>query len=116
MGFLDSIKNKMEEHLTKEVDVLIMENEQIELKYKAMEDTVVFTNKRLIIIDKKLSTGGACYVSIPYNKITTVFIQKPGVSLFKFREIGVTVDSFKYEFKATGEGLEIYHLLLQKTL
>lgn len=116
MGFFDKMKQKMDEEALQEALPLLMPNEVVELKFNAVEDVVLLTEKRLIILDKKGLSDGAAYISIPYSKINVVFIQKPGIGMFKFREIGVIVGSSKFEFKAPGEGLEVYQFLVNKTI
>ncbi|MDJ0555526.1 MAG: PH domain-containing protein [Microcoleaceae cyanobacterium MO_207.B10] len=51
-------------------DVLV-DGEQIEKAYQIIRDLFVFTNKRLILVDKQGMTGHKIeFMSIPYSKIT----------------------------------------------
>ncbi len=49
----------------------LVEGEQVEKAYKVVRDMFVFTNKRLILIDKQGVTGSKIeMISIGYSKIT----------------------------------------------
>jgi len=49
-----------------EYDEIIGDNENIEKAYKLVRDMFIFTNKRLILVDKQGITGKKCeYHSIP---------------------------------------------------
>ena len=58
---------------------LLTEGETIEVGFKVIRDTFVFTNKRLIIVDVQGLTGSKTeYLSIPYSKITKFSIETAG--------------------------------------
>lgn len=58
---------------------LLGSNEQIEKAYKLIRDMMIFTNKRLIIIDKQGMTGKKVeYHSIPYRAITNFKVETAG--------------------------------------
>ena len=58
---------------------LLGSNEQIEKAFKLIRDMMIFTNKRLIIIDKQGMTGKKTeYHSIPYKSITHFSIETAG--------------------------------------
>tara|TARA_B100001059_G_scaffold22187_1_gene17769 strand:+ start:268 stop:642 length:375 start_codon:yes stop_codon:yes gene_type:complete len=49
----------------------LIEGEQVEKAYKVVRDMFIFTNKRLILIDKQGVTGSKMeMISIAYSKIT----------------------------------------------
>jgi len=55
------------------------ENERIERAYKLVRDMYIFTNKRLILVDKQGITGKKCeYHSIPYKSISHFSIETAG--------------------------------------
>ncbi len=55
---------------TKLYEAILAPNEATELEYKSVRDTVVFTNKRIIIIDVQgLSGTKKEFLSIPYSKM-----------------------------------------------
>ncbi|MEA5522416.1 PH domain-containing protein [Limnoraphis robusta Tam1] len=50
---------------------VLVEGERIEKAYQLIRDLFVFTNKRLILVDKQGMTGKKIeFLSIPYSKIT----------------------------------------------
>ncbi|CAM2772994.1 PH domain-containing protein [Flavobacterium frigoris] len=46
-----------QEQLTKEYGQLLIDGEEIELGFKLIRDTFIFTTKRLILVDKQGLTG-----------------------------------------------------------
>ena len=58
---------------------MLVDGEAIEVGFKVIRDTFVFTNKRLILVDIQGITGKKTeYLSIPYNKITKFSIETAG--------------------------------------
>jgi len=67
------------QEVEKEFDQILTEGEQIELAYKLIRDLLVFTGKRLILVDKQGVTGKKSeYHSIPYKSITHFSIESAG--------------------------------------
>ena len=67
------------EELQADYEQLITENESIEVGFKVIRDTFIFTTRRLIIVDVQGITGKkTSYLSIPYNKITKFSIETAG--------------------------------------
>lgn len=67
--------NKVREEYGK----LLGSAEQIEKAFKLIRDMILFTNKRLIIIDKQGMTGKKIeYHSIPYRAITNYKVETAG--------------------------------------
>ncbi len=65
--------------LNQEYAQLLGEGESIEVGFKVIRDTFVFTSKRLIIINIQGLTGKKTeYLSIPYSKITKYSIETAG--------------------------------------
>ncbi len=59
-------------------DVLTAD-ERIDLSFKLVRDLIVFTNKRLIIVDKQGVSGKKVeYKSIPYKSISRFSIETSG--------------------------------------
>jgi hypothetical protein len=68
-----------QEELRKEYGILLIENEEIELGFKLIRDTFIFTTKRLILIDKQGITGSKTeYKSITYKSISRFSIETAG--------------------------------------
>ena len=83
MGILDGLMGNVSEVDTtaveKELELVITEHEQVEKAYKLIRDLIVFTNTRLILIDKQGVTGKKVeYHSIPYKSITHFSVETAG--------------------------------------
>lgn len=67
------------EELSKKYAKLIFDGEQIELGFKLVRDTFIFTNKRLILIDVQGLTGSKVeYKSMPYKSISRFSLETSG--------------------------------------
>lgn len=67
------------EKLEKEYSKLLTEDEQIELGFKLIRDTFIFTTKRMIMIDVQGVTGNKVeYFSVPYRSISRFSIESAG--------------------------------------
>jgi hypothetical protein len=68
-----------QETLLKDYGKLLIEDEDIELGFKLIRDTFIFTNKRLILIEKQGITGSKVeYKSILYKSITRFSVETAG--------------------------------------
>ena len=68
-----------QEKLVKEYQKLLIEGEQIELGFKLIRDTFIFTNKRLILVEKQGITGSKIeYKSIIYKSISRFSVETAG--------------------------------------
>lgn len=67
------------EDLHKECGHLLTDNETIEIGFKLMRDIFIFTNKRLLLVDKQGITGKKVeYMSIAYKSISRFSIETAG--------------------------------------
>jgi len=67
------------DELLKDYGKLLIDNEDIELGFKLIRDVFIFTNKRLILIDKQGFTGSKIeYKSVSYKSITRFSIETAG--------------------------------------
>ena len=74
------IKMKLDDSFGKRVVDLIVPGEEILGSYKAIRDGVVFTTKRIIIINVQGFTGKKIdYSSVPYAKFNAYSVQTSGV-------------------------------------
>src|SRR5687768_12881451 len=74
MGLFNAIMGNASEvdinKITAEFQPMLVEGEIIEKAFKLIRDMFVFTNKRLILVDKQGLTGSKVdYISIPYTSI-----------------------------------------------
>jgi hypothetical protein len=61
------------------LEEILADDENVELAYKLIRDLFVFTNKRLMIINKEGLTGKKTqYHSIPYHSITHFVVESAG--------------------------------------
>ncbi|WP_396175083.1 PH domain-containing protein [Flavobacterium sp.] len=68
-----------QEDLRKKYSQLFIEGETIELGFKLIRDTFIFTNKRLILIDVHGITGSKTeYKSISYKSISRFSVETAG--------------------------------------
>lgn len=83
MGFLSALMGNASQvdvnELNEELSPILANNENVELGFKLIRDKFVFTNKRLILIDKQGITGSKVeYHSVPYKAITHFKIESAG--------------------------------------
>ncbi|WP_371196147.1 PH domain-containing protein [Glaciecola sp. SC05] len=83
MGLFDAILGNASEvdvnEVAEELSPVLADNENVIQAYKMVRDLYVFTNKRLIFIDKQGLTGKKIdYLSVPYKSITTFNVQTAG--------------------------------------
>ena len=83
MGIFDGLMGNASElkaaDVQKEMEEILTTNEDVKHAYKVIRDTFIFTNKRLILIDKQGMTGKKTeYLSIPYKSITNFSVETAG--------------------------------------
>lgn len=83
MGILSSLLGNAgtvtKEELIQQYSMLLIEGEEIELGFKVIRDTFIFTNKRLILVDKQGITGSKTeYKSISYKSISRFSVESSG--------------------------------------
>lgn len=67
------------ERIEKEFEPLLIEGETIEKAFKLIKDSFVFTNKRLILVEKQLVGSKTDYLSIPYRTIKKFSKESAGI-------------------------------------
>lgn len=110
-----------QEQLTKEFGQLLIEGEQIELGFKLIRDTFIFTTKRLILVDKQGLTGSKTeYKSISYKSISRFSIETAGTfDLDAELKIWVSSElqpSIKKQFNKSVNVYEVQKLLAHHVL
>lgn len=83
MGIFDGLMGNASEvnivEVQKEYASILASNEKIEKAYKLLRDMFIFTDKRLILVDKQGLTGKKTeYHSIPYKSINHFSIETAG--------------------------------------
>ena len=65
--------------LGQEYSNLLIEDESVEIGFKLIRDTFIFTNRRLILVDKQGITGSKTeYYSVSYKSITRFSVETSG--------------------------------------
>jgi hypothetical protein len=78
-GLLGNAGSVSKEQLFKNYGKLLLENETIEMGFKLIRDTFIFTNKRLILIYIQGVTGSKTeYLSVGYKSITRFSVETAG--------------------------------------
>lgn len=68
-----------QEQLKKEYGLLLIDGEEIEMGFKLIRDTFIFTTKRLILVEKQGITGSKTeYKSISYKSISRFSVETAG--------------------------------------
>ena len=83
MGFLDGLMGNASEVEPEQIEGefarVLASGERIEKAYLLIRDLFVFTNKRLILVDKQGMTGNKVeYHSLPYRNITHFSVETAG--------------------------------------
>ncbi|MBA9077747.1 MULTISPECIES: PH domain-containing protein [Rufibacter] len=83
MGFFSAIMGNAgtvrQEELVKDYGRLLTPGEEIELGFRLLRDTFIFTTKRLILVDRQGLTGSKVeYLSIAYKNISRFSIETAG--------------------------------------
>ncbi|MFC0116769.1 PH domain-containing protein [Pseudoalteromonas xiamenensis] len=124
MGLLSGLMGNASEFDENELDKLLsntlIPDEKIEKAYRVIRDMFVFTNKRLILIDKQGMTGSKIeMLTIPYSKITKFSKESAGhFDLDAELKIWVGSESepLSREFKAGDNINDVYRILSQHCL
>ena len=67
------------ENISKEFEPILIDGESIEKAYKVVKDMFIFTNKRLILVEKQLVGTKVDYLSIPYFSIKKFSKESAGI-------------------------------------
>ncbi len=99
---------------------LLIEGEVVEIAFKIIRDQIIFTNRRLITVDKQgITAKKVDYRSVPYDKITQFSKESAGV-LDLDAELKIWVSSMseplKFEFSKDAPINDVYALLSEKVL
>ena len=119
MGLLDGIMGNASEvpleNIQAEYATMLVEGESLQKAFKVLRDMVLFTNKRLIFVDKQGVTGNKVeYLSVPYKSITRFSKESGGMlDLDAELKIWVTgqVEPIRKEFKKDNNINLVYQLL-----
>jgi hypothetical protein len=100
------------EKLTEKYGRLLIENENIELGFKLLRDTFMFTNKRLILIDVQGITGSKIeYKSMPYKSISRFSLETSGTfDLDAELKIWISSENIPSVSKKFNKSIDVYEV------
>ena len=110
-----------QEELIKKYGQLLIESEEIELGFKLIRDTFIFTDKRLILVEVQGITGSKTeYKSITYKSITRFSIETAGTfdleAELKIWVSSETLPSIKKQFNKSVDVYEVQKVLAHHIL
>ncbi|MEY8435467.1 PH domain-containing protein [Streptococcus hyointestinalis] len=78
-GLMGNASQANVDKVTKDLAPVLFEGEQVDLAFVLVRDLIVFTEKRLILVDKQGVTGKKTeYRSIPYKSISRFSVETSG--------------------------------------
>lgn len=108
------------EAISKEFQPILIEGEAIEKAFKLIRDMFIFTNKRLILVEKQLVGSKTEYVSIPYSSVIKFSKESAGIlDLDAEMKIWIKdeVEPIKKQFGKGSDNInEVYRILGQHIL
>ena len=125
MGLLSGIMGHASEvsveKIYNEFKPILIDGEQIECAYKLIRDMMVFTNKRLIVVNKQGITGSKIdYQSVPYSSIKMFSKESAGIAdldaELKIWLTGETEPTIKQDFRKGDNINEAYRVLSKYVL
>ena len=124
MGIISGLRGNASEIKLEKVQEqfapILIEGEVLEKAFKVIRDLYVFTNKRMILVDKQGVTGKkAEYLTIPYKSITKFAKESTGLMDFD-AELKIWLsghhEPIKKEFKKNNNINEVYQILSKYVL
>jgi hypothetical protein len=108
------------EAISKEFEPILIGGENIEKAFKLIRDMFIFTNKRLILVEKQLVGTKVDYMSIPYTNIIKFSKESAGImDLDAELKIWIKDEAapIKKQFGKGGNNInEVYQILSRHTL
>jgi|SRR6218665_50280 len=124
MGIFNAILGNASEvnidDVSKEFEPMLIDGEVIEKAYKLIRDMFIFTNKRLILVEKQLVGTKVDYMSIPYTNVIKFSKESAGI-LDLDAELKIWIKDqelpIKKQFGKGGNNInEVYRILSQHIL
>jgi hypothetical protein len=125
MGLFSSLMGNAgavsQEELKKNYGQLLIDGEEIELGFKLIRDTFIFTNKRLILVDVQGLTGSKTeYLSVAYKSISKFSVETAGTfdleAELKIWISSETIPSIKKKFNKSVNVYEVQNVLAHHVL
>lgn len=78
-GLMGHASDMSEEEVKAEMQEILLPDESVRLAFKVIRDMFVFTDRRMILVDKQGLTGRKVeYLTVPYRAITSFSIENAG--------------------------------------
>ena len=78
-GLLGNASQLNNDKIEQELEHVLLDNEQVEMAFSLVRDLIVFTEYRLILVDKQGVTGKkVSYKSLPYRSIARFTVETSG--------------------------------------
>lgn len=78
-GLMGNASEKDSQKVKAELDNILLAEEEVEMAFALVRDLIVFTDYRLILVDKQGMTGKkVSYKSIPYGSISRFTVETSG--------------------------------------
>lgn len=109
------------QELNKNYGALLISGEQIDLGFKLIRDTFIFTNKRMIIIDVQGLTGSKTeYMSVSYKSISRFSVETAGTfdleAELKIWISGESIPSIRKKFNKSVNVYDVQNVLAYHVL
>ena len=114
MGFLDGLTGNASRvdprAVAEEYARLLAQGEQVQAAYQLVRDVFVFTDRRLILVDKQGVTGRKMqYHSVPYKSITHFSVETAGAFDLD-AELTIWISGGQGIAKQFGRGVDVYEV------
>ena len=114
MGFLDGLTGNASRvdprSVTEEYARLLAQGEQVQAGYQLVRDVFIFTDRRLILVDKQGVTGRKVqYHSVPYKSITHFSVETAGAFDLD-AELTIWISGGQGITKQFGRGVDVYEV------
>jgi len=119
MGIFGNATGIAVEAVAKDLEPLLVEGEIVEHAFKLTRDQIIFTNKRVITIDKQGLTGAKQNIrTVPYKSIRMMSKQGAGILSSGELLLYVTGESepLKFEFSGSAAFNSVYQLISVRIL
>ncbi|MGJ3235460.1 PH domain-containing protein [Marivirga sp.] len=116
MSFLSKFLNSSgileNSKIMEDYDQLFLDNEEIEVGFKLIEDIFIFTNKRLIVIERKKDQEDIlAYTSLPYSQISYFTVEaKKSFDLKSVLKIWLSGQSEVVVEKEFNKSVDVYEV------
>ncbi|TGA99459.1 PH domain-containing protein [Sporolactobacillus shoreae] len=124
MGFFDGLignaSNVEPSEVQKEIGNVLMDGEKVTAAFKLIRDLIVFSDKRLILVDRQGITGKKVdYHSIPYKSISHFSVETAGTldldAELKIWISGAVEPTISKQFRKDNHIFDVQKILAQMT-